>query len=93
MTQKEAVEKLIKFLPRKAFYSKIKLKNMKSVDDVWAISKNSHAAQLGQLLYHFSRVSCYLSKFDTTPCICIKVSSNNHIVWFKEHLPYEGDCR
>jgi hypothetical protein len=93
MTQKEAVEKLIKFLPRGAFRSGIKLKNMKSVDDVWEISKDIHAAQLGQRLYHFSRVSCCSNEFDMTPCICIKVDNGGNIVWFKEHFPYEGDCQ
>jgi hypothetical protein len=93
MTQKEAVEKLVKFLPEKASHSGIKLKYIKSVNDVWANSKSIYASLSGQRLYHFSKVSCNSNEFDTTPCICIKVSGNNHIVWFKEHLPHKGDCR
>jgi hypothetical protein len=98
MTQKEAVEKLIDWLPKKVFYDVDDIPNMKCMNDAYIngsiFHTSVHRIPLSNLrIYHFSKVSCRTKKFVKTPCTCIKVSSNNHIVWFKEHFPYKGDCR
>jgi hypothetical protein len=95
MTQKEAVEKLLDWLPEEAFTPGLLPPDTNSVNDVWSKYSVHYAEKnlKGEGIYHFSKINCFKYKFKTTPCVCIKVSSNNHIVWFKEHFPYEGGCQ
>ena len=99
MTQKEAVRQLLEFLPEEAFCENNNPQEAKTVSDLWGITSLRYTNCI-KPYYHFSRVPCGCFEkiehieniFLQTPCICVKVSKNNHIIWFREHLPYQGGC-
>lgn len=97
MKESEAVERLKDFLPRESYYPGTNISRLKTILDIWRATSMRHRYPLyieeNPKLLHFSRVKCNnLNSFLKTPCICIKLSKNNHIISLKYHLPYKGDC-
>lgn len=97
MTQKEAADRLKAFLPEHSIFSQQELRKAKTVEQVYQqVDDRFCLRHPGKILYHFSIESCMKEnspRFLRTPCLCIKVSKNNHIVWFRKHLPYQGGCK
>ena len=100
MTQKEAVKQLKAWLPNEAYISDRLITGARTVYDIWLLTRIAYTSPSlkplrGVLddsgIYHFSQIPCSAETFLNTPCICIKVGKNNHILSFTQHLPYQSD--
>lgn len=91
MTQKEAVKRILDFLPQEAFM--FKNQRINNVLSIWCSVFDSYCLWQesdSKSYFHFSSVRCDRPEFHTRKCLCFTVGKNNHITRFEEHLPNHG---
>lgn len=92
LTQHEAVARLLKWLPKRAYLSKEYNRNpeqAKTIQDIWFCIKSGYCQWSNIYNFHFSTTLCWGRVFKARPCICITVRDDGLCEW-REHLPYQG---